>query len=261
MVFPGNLHMERNIFDPDNYLNRESWRKTVASEYLSILGLVVLAAFIYGCARSGIGQRARIMGTVWFIAAYLPISNIVQLNATAAEHWLYLPSVGFLIWAVGCLFQLPTSWRRAIPAVVVLAVIALSVRSFIRSSDWATEETFYKRTFATGCRSARVALNLGQIYANRGAYAEAEKIFRAVLEQNPNYPNAQNHLALVLFNQGKIAEAERLYAEVEKNSTQTRKEYPHTWIGALNLAKLRHNAKDNETALTILEKTRRDNPQ
>src|SRR5205823_2041761 len=167
----------------------------------------------------------------------------------------------FLIWAVGCLFQLPTSWRRAIPAVVVLAVIALSVRSFIRSSDWATEETFYKRTFATGCRSARVALNLGQIYANRGAYAEAEKIFRAVLEQNPNYPNAQNHLALVLFNQGKIAEAERLYAEVEKNSTQTRKEYPHTWIGALNLAKLRHNAKDDQTALEILEKTRRDYPQ
>jgi hypothetical protein len=36
MVFPGNLHMERNIFDPDNYLSRESWRKTVASEYLSI---------------------------------------------------------------------------------------------------------------------------------------------------------------------------------------------------------------------------------
>src|SRR6266480_695852 len=90
MVFPGNLHMERSIFDPGNYLSRESWRKTVASEYLSILGLVVLAAFIYGCARHGIGQRTRIMGTVWFLTAYLPISNIVQLNATVAEHWLYL---------------------------------------------------------------------------------------------------------------------------------------------------------------------------
>src|SRR5947209_1492152 len=88
MVFPGNLHMERTIFDPDNYPSRESWRKTAASEYLSILGLVVLAAFIDGCARRGSGQRARIMGTVWFFAAYLPISNIVQLNATVAEHWL-----------------------------------------------------------------------------------------------------------------------------------------------------------------------------
>ena len=56
MVFPGNLHMERSIFDPGNYLSRESWRKTVASEYLSILGLVVLAAFIYGCAKTRHGS-------------------------------------------------------------------------------------------------------------------------------------------------------------------------------------------------------------
>jgi hypothetical protein len=73
MVFPGNLHMERSIFDPGNYLSRESWRKTVASEYLSILGLAVLTAFICGCARRGIGQRMRIMGTVWFFAAYLDL--------------------------------------------------------------------------------------------------------------------------------------------------------------------------------------------
>src|SRR5436305_10855260 len=107
MVFPGNLHMERTIFDPDNYLSRESWRKTAASEYLSILGLVVLAAFIYGCVRRGIGQRARMMGTVWFFAAYLPVPNIVQLNATVAEHWLYLPSVGFLLFFGGCALDLP----------------------------------------------------------------------------------------------------------------------------------------------------------
>src|SRR5437588_2413392 len=107
MVFPGNLHMERTIFDPNNYLSRESWRKTAASEYLSILGLVLLAAFLYGCSRRGIGHRVRIMGTVWFLTAYLPISNIVQLNATVAEHWLYLPSVGFLLFLGGCSLDLP----------------------------------------------------------------------------------------------------------------------------------------------------------
>src|ERR1043166_2865192 len=207
------------------------------------------------------GRAMRIFGASWFIGSYLPISNIVQLNATAAEHWLYLPSVGFIIWVAGCMFMLPHSWRRVIPALTAIAVIALGVRSFVRSSDWANEETFYKRTFAAGVRSARVAINLGQIYANRGDYAKAEKIFRAVLACNPGYPNAQNHLAGVLFNEGKIKEAEQLYAEVEKKSAETRKEYPHTWIGALNLAKLRHNAKDNATALAILEKTRRGYPQ
>src|SRR5205823_4611677 len=125
MVFPGNLHMERSIFDPGDYLSRESWRKSVASEYLSILGLVVLAAFTYGCARRGVGQRARIMGTVWFFAGYLPISNIVQLNATVAEHWLYLPSVGFLIFFAGCTLDLPRRFRVGLTAVAVVAIVGL----------------------------------------------------------------------------------------------------------------------------------------
>src|SRR5205085_2881588 len=82
MVFPANLHMERTIFDPDNYRDRASWRRSAALEYLSISGLIVLAAFIYGCARPRNGRRLRILGAIWFFAAYLPISNIVLLNAT-----------------------------------------------------------------------------------------------------------------------------------------------------------------------------------
>ena len=262
MIFPANLHMERTVeFDHNGPPGSYDWRSGAAAQYLSILGLVVVAALIVTCARQGRGQAVRIFGAAWFIAGYLPISNIVQLNATAAEHWLYLPSVGFLIWLAGCTFGMSQPWRRFAPAVAAVAVIALGARSFVRSCDWANEETFYKRTFASGSRSARVAINLGQIYSNRAEYAKAEKIFRAVLACNPNYPNAQNHLAGVLFNEGKTKEAEQLYAEVEKNSAQTRKEYPHTWIGALNLAKLRHNAKDDQTALEILEKTRRDYPQ
>ena len=124
--------------------------KQSASEYLSILGLVVLTAFIYGCARHGIGQRTRIMGAVWFFAAYLPISNIVQLNATVAEHWLYLPSVGFLLFLGGCALDLPRRFGAGLTAVAAIAILALSVRSAIRSSDWGNEENFYKRTIAAG---------------------------------------------------------------------------------------------------------------
>ena len=262
MIFPDNLHMERTVeFDRNGPPGSYDWRSAAAGQYLSILGLLALAIFAVTCMKRDRGRAMRIFGASWFIGSYLPISNIVQLNATAAEHWLYLPSVGFIIWVAGCMFMLPHSWRRVIPALTAIAVIALGVRSFVRSGDWANEETFYKRTFTAGVRSARVAINLGQIYANRGDYAKAEKIFRAVLACNPGYPNAQNHLAGVLFNEGKIKEAEQLYAEVERKSAETRKEYPHTWIGALNLAKLRHNAKDNATALAILEKTRRGYPQ
>jgi tetratricopeptide (TPR) repeat protein len=166
-----------------------------------------------------------------------------------------------LIFGAGCLLQLQIRLRPVVITAVAVAIMALTARSFVRSSDWVDEETFYKRTFEAGSRSARVAVNLGQVYSARGAYPEAEKIFRLVLDQNPDYPIAQNNLASVLARQGKNKEAEAVFAVIQKNSTKTRQEYPRTWIGALNLANVRHNARDDEAALAILERAHNDYPE
>jgi tetratricopeptide (TPR) repeat protein len=254
--------MERTVVsDPIHFQNNQAWRSTIGTEYLSILGLAVLVMLLLGSLKKDRWQAMRVFGAAWFIAAYLPISNIIQLNATTAEHWLYLPSVGLLIFGAGCLFQLPVRFRNLVIAFAAIAVLALGSRSFIRSSDWVDAETFYKRTFEAGSRSARVAVNLGQVYSARGAYAEAEQIFRSVLEQNPDYPVAQNNLASVLARQGKDKEAEALFAVIEKNSQRTRQEYPRTWIGALNLASVRHNAHQDDSALAILERAHNDYPE
>ena len=260
LIFPTNLHMERTVFDPIVYRSNADWRNQIGVEYLSILGLSVLAALVFGSARRGRGQLMRIFGASWFLAGYLPVSNIVPLNATVAEHWLYLPSVGFLIFLTGCAIELPSRHRKLAVALALLAVAGLSVRSHMRSADWVTAETFYRRTLAAGGTSARNGVNLGLIYANRGDFAEAEKIFRKVLEIAPDYPIAQNNLASALHGQGKTKEAEVLFALVGKSSMQTRKEYPRTWIGALNLAGMRHDAHDDGSALAILEGARKDYP-
>src|ERR1700686_1624155 len=160
LIFPANLHMERTVFDPSGYRSRVDWRKEIGVEYLSILGLIVLAALVFGSARRGRGQFMRIFGASWFLAGYLPVSNIVPLNATVAEHWLYLPSVGFLIFLAGCAVELPARHWKLAMALALLAVAGLSVRSHIRSADWVTAETFYRRTFAAGGASARNGVNL-----------------------------------------------------------------------------------------------------
>jgi Flp pilus assembly protein TadD len=254
VIFPANLHMERTVVDPGAYRSNQEWRNTVGVEYLSIFGLLVLASFIFASAKPGPSRLIRIFGAGWFFAGYLPISNVVQLNATVAEHWLYLPSVGFLIFAAGCLMDLPKRYSTLVISVIILASAALSVRSYVRSTDWVTAETFYRRTMAAGGTSARTGLNLGQIYANRGELAKAEQIFRRVLELVPDYPIAQNNLASLLAREGKNKEAEALFAILEKNSMKTRNEFPCTWMGALNLARMRHNAKDDVSAIVILDR-------
>ncbi len=256
MIFPGNLHMERTVFNPATCRSNADWRQAIGIEYLSVLGLFLLAALVCGSAKRGPGQPARIFGASWFLAGYLPISNIIQLDATVAEHWLYLPSVGFLIFLAGCAFELPVRYRRIVVAFASVAVIAFGIRSVVRSSDWVNEETFYKRTLAAGGTSTRVATNLALIYVRRGDYAAAEKMFRRVLEITPDYPIARNNLADLLFRVGKTAEAEAMFDSSARAAAQTRREYPRTWIAAVNLAHLRHRAKDDKAALAILDNSR-----
>jgi Flp pilus assembly protein TadD len=260
MVFPSNLHMERDVFDPENYRSPSSWKQSAGTEYLSIVGLFLFGGLLFATARKSPGQRMRIFGAAWFVCGFLPCSNIIELNATVAEHWLYLPSVGALIFLAGCALDLPARYRQGAIAFACVAVAGLSVRSAVRSSDWATAETFYQRTVEAGGKSVRVAVNLGQIYSDRGEYAKAEAAFWMALQMAPGYPVALNNLATAFHRQGKHKQAEAIFETLRKAAIETRKEYPRTWLAALNLARLRHRAMDDKGALAILERAHTEYP-
>ena len=146
----------------------------------------------------------------------MPVSNLFELNATVAEHWLYLPSVGFLLFIVGCGLELPARGRRILIAAACIAVIGLGARSFVRSGDWLTPETFYRHAIRSGATKTRMALNLAQIYAERRDYAKAEPLLRKVVAMNPDYPMAQNALGHLLLSQGRREEAEKVFAVATK---------------------------------------------
>jgi hypothetical protein len=130
MIFPARLYMERSVVDGAHVRSNASWRGAVQVEFLSIAGLLAGAALLVGSVRRGRGQRVRILGAVWFVAAYLPISNVVELNATVAEHWLYLPSVGFLLFLAGCCLELPARSHKLILGAACGAVLCLSAVSY-----------------------------------------------------------------------------------------------------------------------------------
>ena len=260
MIMPANLHMERTVVDPAGWRSNSEWRRAIGTEYLSILGLLLLAVFVYGGIKNGRGRRLRIFGASWLIAAYLPISNIVQLNATVAEHWLYLPAAGFLIFVFGFAIEFPIRYRPLLSACALIAAVSLSVRSFVRSSDWANDETFYQRTLAAGGESARVSVNLAQVYARRGEYAVAEKMLRSILANTPNYPTARINLGNVLLHEGKAAEAETFFRSLFNTDARISKEYPRMWVAAVNLACVRHKAGDDNGAFGVLETARAAHP-
>ena len=103
MVFPSNLHMERSVSDPA--LSAESgWLERFHPTRIPLLGR---AAFVWRCLPLALSGKALARKPAYSARAgssspTLPISNLFDLNATVAEHWLYLPSVGFLIFFAGC---------------------------------------------------------------------------------------------------------------------------------------------------------------
>jgi tetratricopeptide (TPR) repeat protein len=260
MVWPANLHMERTIMDSGEALGHKGWRNAIPIGYLAFTGIIFGGLLIYGAFRPGPARAIRIFGVSWFLLTYLPTSNLIDLNATVAEHWLYLPSIGFFVFVVGCGLELPRpSWKVA-RLVACLAIIGLGVRSFIRSSDWITPEIFYRRTLQAGGSSVRMAVNLAAIYSQRGENARAESILRKVLLVDPGYLAARNNLGSALSAQGEAAEAEKMYDSASRPTAVERENYPRTWSASLNLARAAHERNNDESALVIIDKARRDYP-
>ena len=259
LVFPAQLHVERTVLEPASVRNQSSWPSVIARQGLPAGGVLMLGVLLFGASRKGVGQRARCLGASWFLLTYLPISNLFNLNATVAEHWLYLPSVGFLIFIAGVLFDLPARYLRPTLAFACIAVVGLSARSAVRSGDWVDPETFFRRTFAAGGSNSRIGVNLAVVYAAHGEHAKAEAILRKVLQVSPNYSLARNNLAIALSRQGKMKEAEAMF-ERASNPVAEKSGYPRTPDAAKNLARLRHKEKDDTAAFAILEQALRDHP-
>ena len=260
MVWPANLHMERDVVDGNSLRDASHWRQSVRVEYLSIAGLAVAAILLFAASRKGAAQPIRILGAGWFLITFLPISNLFNLNATVAEHWLYLPSVGFFIFAAGCYLEFPPFGRKIVLPIVCAAVLGLGIRSFDRSGDWITEETFYRQTLLAGGSSPRMCVNLAAIYSKRGETAKAESLLRKVLQADPTYLVARNNLAAILSGTGKRAEAEQIFDSASKTTREERATYPRSWAAALNLAHLAHARQDDQSALAIIDKARHDFP-
>lgn len=260
MIWPANLHMERDVANGGVLRDRNDWRESIKSEYLSIAGLLVLTTLLFGASRKGAAQPIRIFGAGWFLITYLPISNLFDLNATVAEHWLYLPSVGFLVFLAGCYLELPRLGTRIALPVMCVVMLGLSARGFVRSSDWVTEETFYRRTLFAGGTSVRMCLNLAGIYSKQGEKEKAERMLRKVLQADPSYLMARNNLAALLAERGQKTEAEQLFDSASRPTQAERANYPRTWTARLNLAGMACERKDEQSALAIVDEAWRDFP-
>jgi protein O-mannosyl-transferase len=209
IIFPANLHMDRDVESHPFGSSDASVRGAAWRELQTLLGILLMAAAIYWLIRSRKNDPATFACLVLAAIAYVPVSGAVPLNASIAEHWLYLPAA-FLFLAVIIALS-----RLRVPAPVAASVLGVFVvgfcaRTFLYTLDWKNQRTFLERTIAAGGDSPRMLINLASQELHDGQLDSAKKYLDAALEKEPKQPFAVINLAVVAIRKEDYATAREI---------------------------------------------------
>jgi tetratricopeptide (TPR) repeat protein len=169
----------------------------------------LIAAAAYWLIRSRRHDPAVFACLVLALIAYLPVSGVFPLNATIAEHWLYLPSAFVFLAAALTLSRLRIPSPVLIP-VLALWLVFLGVRTCLRTFDWRDQRTFLERTIAAGGDSPRMLINLASLELHEGKLDEAKAHLETALKMEPNQPLAVINSAVVAIRKDDYASAREI---------------------------------------------------
>jgi hypothetical protein len=154
-------------------------------------------------------SRPRLLLTAFgfFVACWIPVSNIVPTGVLVAERALYLPSAGLAL-AAGLAL-------RRVRWTVVLALLLVASCAATRTAwNWRTEESLWASTVHHHPRSPRGHASLGLAYLKRferertaGLLTRAENSFDTALSLNRRATEALYGKGLLLLHRNRDEEA------------------------------------------------------
>ncbi|MDB6151243.1 MAG: Tetratricopeptide 2 repeat protein [Chthoniobacter sp.] len=189
VLYPRILRMERDVTTVPQGSYEATMQNARRREYQTLGGVLLIVALGTWFLRA----RRNAMPIALCLAAagltYLPTSNLLSLNATVAEHWLYLPGAFLALAAVGAVersavIRKPV-FRQIGGTVLAIWVGYLGVRTWQRQADWKDQRTFLERTIADGGDTARMHINLGNLESSAGRHAAALQHFQTAVAKEP----------------------------------------------------------------------------
>jgi tetratricopeptide (TPR) repeat protein len=251
LILPVNLHMEYgnmlySFTDP------------------SVISGIAVTALLIFLALKNRGRGNLISFSIcWFFVALLPQSNLYPLNTYMAEHWLYLPSVGFfLLLSKGLLLLGDGMVRRDAPSpnkyisiAVLITLLTFYLYLTVRQNGyWREPISFYKRTLSYAPHSSRVYSNLGVAYMDIERHREAIDSFSRAIEIDPEN-------AAVYFNLGSAYNLESRSEEAIASYKRAIEIDPGYSKAYNNLGNTYNSVDDRENAIASFKKAIEVNPK
>ncbi len=183
------------------------------------------------------------------ILSLLQVSNLfTNLNASMADHWLYIPQIGFFAMIVHyAAVRLEQKHRlKTFIALLTLFSIFLAYRTADYNALWKNEKSLYEGLAARGASNSRVLYNAANIRFIQGDLDGALKLAEDSVARGPR----DDALALCATLYMKRGQTEKAITALE-HSLRLNDKTPELWsnLGGLYILK-----KDKAGALRCLRK-------
>ncbi|MBN3038084.1 MAG: tetratricopeptide repeat protein [Candidatus Omnitrophica bacterium] len=232
LFLPFGLHME--------YGNQTfSWAAPKA-----IFGLFIFVLSLVYILRDRERRDIYKFSLLWFFVALLPVSNLYPLNAYMAEHWLYIPSIGFCLLLARPLTTLYDKKRNFVIISSILILVCYTFITVNQNDYWREPISFYQRTLCYAPDSARVYSELGLAYDDIGKPDKAIPAYKKAIEIDPGYERPHTYLGLAYRESGR--EKESLAAFKKAIELDPRRADVHINLGNLYVSLKQYKAAIGE---------------
>ena len=197
------VHYIKLLFYPVNLIADYSFNSFPLSqsffEPATFLSVLVLCALGVLAVKLLFTNRLMAFALIWFFITLLPVCHIFPHHELLAEHYLYLPSFGFVLLAALFLERLLAfpRWRYPVYIVFTLIIVVFSGRTVCRNYDWKNSFTIWSKTVKTSPNCVRALNNLGIEYFKRKDYTQAEQLYKRAVAIQPGYEKAYYNLGNV----------------------------------------------------------------
>jgi len=197
LLLPSDLHMEYGV-KLFHFLDPWALAGIAASIFLLIYAF-----------RQRADNKPMFFSILWFFITLLPVSNLYPINAYMAEHWLYMPSLGFFLIIARGLSSLFEKKNFVILA-ILLTTGLLGFYSYVtikQNNYWREPIAFYENTLKYSSGSARIYTNLCSEYNDIGKHKEAIAAGRKAVAIDPDDGDSYNNLGLAYKDNSEYEEA------------------------------------------------------
>ena len=150
-------------------------------------------------------------GWLWYLGTLVPVIGLVQVGVQAmADRYTYVPLIGVSIMVAWGVPEFLKKWRHRNAALATVAVITLSIFSFVAWKQvgyWQNSTTLFKHTLEKTTNNPIMLNNMGNVLEGEGRLDEAISHYTEALRIDPNLSDSYNNIGLALTKQGRADEA------------------------------------------------------